>query len=31
VRELIAGSDQAEARIATFHDCIGDERREAIR
>ena len=31
VRELIAGSDQAEARIATFHGGIGDERREAIK
>jgi hypothetical protein len=31
VRELIAGSDQAEARIATFHGGIRDERREAIK
>jgi ERCC4-related helicase len=31
VRELIAASDQAEARIATFHGGIGDERREAIK
>jgi hypothetical protein len=31
VRELIAGSDQAEARIATFHGGIGDEKREAIK
>ena len=31
VRELIAGSDQAEDRIATFHGGIGDERREAIK
>jgi len=31
VRELIAGSDQAESRIATFHGGIGDERREAIK
>ena len=31
MRELIAGSDQAEARIATFHGGIGDERREAIK
>ena len=31
VRELIAGSDQVEARIATFHGGIGDERREAIK
>jgi SNF2 family DNA or RNA helicase len=31
VRELIAGSDQAEARLATFHGGIGDERREAIK
>ena len=31
VRELIAGSDQAEARIATFHGGIGDERREVIK
>ena len=31
VRELIAGSDQAEARIATFHGGISDERREAIK
>ena len=31
VRELIAGSDQAEARIATFHGGIGEEKREAIK
>ncbi len=31
VRALIAGSDRAEARIATFHGGIGDERREAIK
>ncbi len=31
VRELIAGSDQAEACIATFHGGIGEERREAIK
>jgi SNF2 family DNA or RNA helicase len=31
VRELIAGSDCAEDRIATFHGGIGDERREAIK
>ncbi len=31
VRELIAGSDQTEARIATFHGGIGDEKREAIK
>ena len=31
VRELIAGSDQAESRIATFHGGIGDEKREAIK
>ena len=31
VRELIAASDQAEARIATFHGGIGDEKREAIK
>lgn len=31
VRALIAGSDQAEARLATFHGGIGDERREAIK
>ena len=31
VRELIDRSDQAEARIATFHGGIGDERREAIK
>ena len=31
VRELIAGSDRSEARIATFHGGIGDERREAIK
>jgi len=31
VRELIAGSDQAESRLATFHGGIGDERREAIK
>jgi SNF2 family DNA or RNA helicase len=31
VRELIAGSDQAEDRIATFHGGIRDDRREAIK
>ena len=31
VRELIDRSDQAAARIATFHGGIGDERREAIK
>ena len=31
VRELIAGSDQAETRLATFHGGIGDEKREAIK
>lgn len=31
VRELIAESDQAQARIATFHGGIGDEKREAIK
>lgn len=31
VRELIAGSDQAETRIATFHGGIRDERREVIK
>ena len=31
LRELIAGSDRAEDRIATFHGGIGDERREAIK
>ncbi len=31
VRELIAGSDQAESRLASFHGGIGDERREAIK
>jgi superfamily II DNA or RNA helicase len=31
VRELIAGSDQDKARIATFHGGIGNERREAIK
>ena len=31
MRELIAGSEQAEVRIATFHGGIGDERREAIK
>jgi predicted nuclease of restriction endonuclease-like (RecB) superfamily len=31
VRELIVGSDQAEARIATFQCGIGNEKREAIK
>ncbi|MDM7954565.1 MAG: DISARM system SNF2-like helicase DrmD [Cyanobium sp. CZS 25K] len=31
LRELIAGSDQANGRIATFHGGIGNERREAIK
>ena len=31
VRELIAGSDQADDRIATFHGGIRDDRREAIK
>lgn len=31
VRELIDGTDQADARIATFHGGIGDEKREAIK
>jgi ERCC4-related helicase len=31
VRELIAGSHRAEARIATFHGGIGNEKREAIK
>ncbi|TGG91406.1 MAG: helicase [Aphanocapsa feldmannii 277cV] len=31
LRELVAGSDRDEERLATFHGGIGDERREALK